>query len=404
MGRRRRHSIELPEHVHHIKAGDLNYFYYQVGRGTKTPGPRTKVAGNPFAAADSPDCVRFWAELKAIIAGSVTYPKGSIGALVKRYRTDNAYTSLGDRTQIVYDVHLNRILNPQGWGLLAADSLTALGVMEFRDDLKETPGMANQMLSIGRTLYDWAIPLGLAKSNPFSSVKALETVDNGHVPWPRWVVDYALANMPPDLVRMVRLGIATCQRESDLIRLSPEQRDNVRGRPGIWCRAKKTRRKRKTVFIPLTTVDALEMDRWSTMPITFTNTRWKAPIDRFRADLYLYSPKAAPYSPTSLRARYHRWLGTKEGKELCRRWKVWLDDMKRKYEWDIDTEDEKGPTIHGLRGTGMLTRYAEGFDESQIANDIGAHQRTVGHYMRFRDQMEVAGAGRDRLKLVGDTD
>ena len=61
---------------------------------------------------------------------------------------------------------------------------------------------------------------------------------------------------------------------------------------------------------------------------------------------------------------------------------------------------EKGPTIHGLRGTGILIRYAEGFDETQIANDIGAHPRTVAHYMRFRDQMQVAAAGRDRLRLV----
>ena len=74
--------------------------------------------------------------------------------------------------------------------------------------------------------------------------------------------------------------------------------------------------------------------------------------------------------------------------------------MKRRYEWDIDPDDVRGPTIHGLRGTGILARFAEGFDAGQIANDIGATRQTVDHYMRFRDQMDVAAAGRARLRLI----
>jgi hypothetical protein len=48
--------------------------------------------------------------------------------------------------------------------------------------------------------------------------------------------------------------------------------------------------------------NALELDRWAEMPMKFTNSRWKTPIERFREDLYLYSPKAEPYTPDSLRA------------------------------------------------------------------------------------------------------
>jgi hypothetical protein len=406
VGRKRKNDVGLPEHVHRVKSGSRTYFYYQVGRGKPKgdQGPRTPLGGNPYAAADDPRYLRFYAEVSAAAAGNVAYPRGSIGALVKLYRGDDAYLkAITERTQTVYDVHLNRFIAPERWGFLAADRLTPVAVVAARDALKDTPGMANQMLSIGRLLYDWAVPLGhVTISNPFAKVDELETADKGHVPWPRWAIEHALGHMPPDLVRMVRLGTMTCQRESDMIRLGPEHRDNVRGRPGIWCRAKKTRRKRKSVFIPLAIVDALEIDRWSTAPIAFTNSRWKAPIERFRDDLYLYSPKGAPYSPTSLRARYHRWLATKDGAELCRRWKAWLAEMVRKYEWEIDPDDAKGPTIHGLRGTGILLRFVEGLSQDQIGNDIGAHPSTVGHYMRFRDQMEVAASGRDRLRLVGD--
>jgi hypothetical protein len=118
------------------------------------------------------------------------------------------------------------------------------------------------------------------------------------------------------------------------------------------CRPKKTRHRRRATFIPLATVDALELDRWAETPITFTNTRWKAPIDRFRDDRYLYSPRGVPYTDTRLRARWMRWLRkTPQGKELCTKWQKWLTEMVAKYDWDIDPEDAKNPTIHGLRGT-----------------------------------------------------
>jgi hypothetical protein len=76
--------------------------------------------------------------------------------------------------------------------------------------------------------------------------------------------------------------------------------------------------------------------------------------------------------------------------------------MVAKYDWDIDPEEAKNPTIHGLRGTGILTRYAQGCDVDQIANDVGMSRQMVEHYMRVKDQMQVAAAGRRRLQLVQD--
>jgi hypothetical protein len=68
-----------------------------------------------------------------------------------------------------------------------------------------------------------------------------------------------------------------------------------------------------------------------------------------------------------------------------------------RYEWDIDPEDTRGPTIHGLRGTGILARQADGYDIEQIANDVGMSTQMVEHYMRFKDQVEVADRGRLRI-------
>jgi hypothetical protein len=107
------------------------------------------------------------------------------------------------------------------------------------------------------------------------------------------------------------------------------------------------------------------------------------------------------YSPPSLRARWHRWLKlTPEGQDICRRWKAWVGDQVRKFEWDIDPEEANNPTIHGLRGTGILVRLLAGHGVDQIANDIGMSRQMVERYIRFRDQVEVAAAGRARLQVI----
>lgn len=282
-------------------------------------------------------------------------------------------------------------------GAFLVRDLTAAGVLAARDAMKDTAGMANHMLSCGRTLWNWAIPLDLADQNPFDRVRDLAVPDRGHIPWPRWVIDHVAEHAPTDLVRLERLGLMTCQRESDLIRMGPEHRE----RNGIWCRAKKTKRRRHTTFIPLQTADALELDRWAETPIAFTATRWKTSIERHRTDLYLYSPRGAPYTETSVRARWNRWLrGTIEGGELCRRWQEWVATQVRKYEWEIDAEDGANPTIHGLRGAGILIRFALGYEVDQIGNDIGMSRQMVERYIRFKDQMEVASDGGARLKIV----
>jgi hypothetical protein len=111
------------------------------------------------------------------------------------------------------------------WGIVAVRDLAPITVQTARDAMKETAVMANQMLSVGRTIWDWAIPLDLAKFNPFDKVRDFDIPDRGHVPWPSWVIDHVRTHAWPDLVRMMRLGVITCQRGSNLIRMGPEHRD-----------------------------------------------------------------------------------------------------------------------------------------------------------------------------------
>jgi hypothetical protein len=382
-------SIDLPEGVHAVKSRGKVYYYWHPGRGTVAAGTRTRLPDDPRAP-------EFWQALRALGSDTTRYAKGTVGDLVERFRISQDFLGLAESTQATYAVHMARFANKAGWGDLRVKDLKPAGVMAARDAMAETPVMANHMLSFGGTLWGWAIPLALADTDPFEHVKPLRVDDRGHVPWPGWVVAFVMRHAPEDLQRMVRLGTMTCMRESDLIRLGPQHREDA----GIWCRPVKTKRKRRAFRIPLATADAMELDRWAERPIRFINPRFKKPVEQHRADLYLYSPRASAYTTEGLRSRWHRWLATDEGEQLCRDWRTWLAAQVERYEWDIDPEEAKGPTIHGLRGTGILLRRAAGYEPAQIANDIGMHPNMVEHYMRFRDQVEVSEQGRGKAGTV----
>jgi short chain dehydrogenase len=108
--------------------------------------------------------------------------------------------------------------------------------------------------------------------------------------------------------------------------------------------------------------------------------------------------------PQMKKQRWGRIADTTEGRVICRRWKEWVGAQVKKYDWDIDPDDADHPTIHGLRGTGILARSEEGYEVDQIANDIGMSRQNVEHYMRFRDQMKVGADGQKRLRLVNKED
>jgi hypothetical protein len=134
---------------------------------------------------------RFFAEVERRQASApTTYPAGSVGDLIARYRFSDEFKRLSEGSQSNYEVTMRRIEDRETWGFVLVNDLVPLAVQTARDAMKDTPVMANQMLSVGRTIWDFAIPLGLAKANPFEKVKDFDVPDRGHVPWPAWVIAY----------------------------------------------------------------------------------------------------------------------------------------------------------------------------------------------------------------------
>lgn len=385
--------MRLPREVQVQKSKGRTYYYWAPGRGTERAGPRSRLP-------DDPEKPEFWREVERLGGANPNIPAGSIADLVQRYRDSEDFRSgLTASSQKTYGVHLDRFAHPELWGLFQAKGLTPVAIQTARDALKATPVMANQMLGVGRTLWAWAIPLGLvpAGSNPFEQVKPLRVPERGHVPWPEWARDFVVAHAPEDIIRFVKLGVMTGQRESDLVRFGPVHRhDN-----GLWCRPQKTARRRREFFIPLATTEALALDRWAKSPIRFRASRFTRDVERHREDLYLYTPRGEPYTPERIRRRWTWWLAkTDHGRDLSARWKVWLADQVKRYGWQHDAEEARGPTLHGLRGAAVGLRRRAGYQAQEIANGIGMSLPMVMHYTRFVDQMEAAQASRRRLELI----
>jgi hypothetical protein len=126
------------------------YYYWNPGRGTDREGERTKLPN-----ADT-EPKAFWAEVERRRTSTpTTYPAGSIGDLVARYRASDEFKRLSEGTQSNYEVTMRRFEAHETWGMVPVRDLTPLAVQTARDAMKETPVMANQMLKVG--LWDWAI-------------------------------------------------------------------------------------------------------------------------------------------------------------------------------------------------------------------------------------------------------
>jgi len=389
--------VKLPEGVEKSVKTKPNgktytYYYWNPGRGTKRQAERIKLP-NPEKQPRL-----FWAEVERRQTSTPTaYPAGSIGDLIARYRDSDEFKRLSEGTKSNYEVHMRRFEDCDGWGTLAVRGLEPIVVQMLRDSTKETPVMANQMLSVGGTIWDWAIPLNLAKLNPFEKVRDFEVPDRGHVPWPAWAIEHVRQRAWPDLLRMMRLGIMTCQRGSDMVEMGPEHRNGH----GLLSRPKKTKKRRRAFMIPLTTADALELDRWAETPVTFTNSRWKQPIQRFREDLYLYSPKGAQYTPTACARAMGD--GSPIRPKASSSASVGRSGSPVRSKNTSGTSTPRTPIIRPSTACEALASWSapsKGYGVDQIANDIGMTRQNVEQYMRFRDQMKVAADGKKRLRLV----
>src|SRR5262245_5007061 len=96
--RRARSAIELPKGVHRVIARGREYFYFQLGRGTKFAGERVKLPSDPHAP-------EFWVALRqAQGISTASVPTDTVAALIDAFEADwpKLRRKIADGTQDQY--------------------------------------------------------------------------------------------------------------------------------------------------------------------------------------------------------------------------------------------------------------------------------------------------------------
>jgi hypothetical protein len=81
----KRPIVELPKYVQRIVVTGREYFYFQKGRGSATPGPRLKLPMGPHDA-------QFWATYKSYLGNEMSNPR-TFDALIAEYKLSPEFTN-----------------------------------------------------------------------------------------------------------------------------------------------------------------------------------------------------------------------------------------------------------------------------------------------------------------------
>jgi hypothetical protein len=162
-----------------VTAYGRDYYYFQIGRGTKTAGPRIALPNNPHT-------VEFWQAYKAA-AGSEAPSGRAFDDLIAAYRISPDFLRLAQATQIDYQRYLDMV--SRAWGQLLVSGVRPKHVIALRDTFASAPVAANHLLAVLKTLINWGIPREFSDTNPCIAVPKLVIDEGGAHPWPVWAFD-----------------------------------------------------------------------------------------------------------------------------------------------------------------------------------------------------------------------
>jgi integrase len=167
-------------------------------------------------------------------------PPGSLPCLIRLYRQDPRFTELAALTQQAYDYHLRTI---EAWSERAGHppitTIERKHVKAFARSMSATPGKAQQVIGVLRTLFAFAMDEGELAANHATNMRLKSNPPRYQV-WTDEQVT-ALIQTAAEMGRTsVGLAVAlahnTGQREGDILRMAWSQFDGA----GIRLRQRKT--------------------------------------------------------------------------------------------------------------------------------------------------------------------
>ena len=146
---------------------------------------------------------------------------GTVSALVRRYRADEAFSNLAQRTKRDYLQHLDLI---EEWaGDKPVKAITRRAVQAYRRGMADKPWRANAILRTLRIVLQFAVDEGELRENPATRFRQFRTPPRQQI----WSIEdeerflaAAQTLARPSMVLAYALGIYTAQRGCDIVCLS----------------------------------------------------------------------------------------------------------------------------------------------------------------------------------------
>ena len=345
MGRRRKHGVQLPEHVHRVTSRGKEYFYYQPHRGTERAEKAEPLPHDPAS-------VKFWREIERL-TGKTRYEKGTVSHLISEYKRvhgfpqgedDKPDSELSDATIENYTVYLGKLQSLIG-EFQAAD-IKPKHMLAIQDEMRNTPSAANQMIRVAGTLFKWGVPREFCDINPCREIQKLKAGD-GWKPWPEWAFKMMREEFR-DIVRLAcELALYTGQRQSDVLKMKLSDFDG----DGIRVKQQKTG---KELWIPI-----------------HRELRPVIAECRKRGSMYLVAEDdGTPLTPKQFRQR-------------------WTTDLKKE---PLTRFKKESIAFHGLRKSAAVKLREAGCSTGHIQSITGMSLEMVEHYTKGVDQRKMARA------------
>lgn len=325
-----RGAVKLPKGVHRIVSRGREYFYFQEGRNTASPGPRTKLPSDP----QSPE---FWQAIW-LLNGVRTEPLVLTMNIVfdKYVQWLRVRTDVTAETKRKYERSLD--IARRGIGHMFPDTMRPADTRQLLDQFLDLPGTANNLLGALRAMSAWGVERGHFAHSFTESVKPFRS-QGGHRPWTAAQCLAAERGLTGMVRRAYFLARYTGLRGSDVVLLHPGMVDEG----GFRVMPQKTRRHKLEVWCPID--------------------------DRLAAEMATWGRELGPYLKQAWGKVYGRKLLTKQFADAAAK-----------------IPELAGVTFHGLRSARVVELARKGATLTQIQDQVGMSAHMVERYRRFSDK------------------
>jgi integrase len=287
----------------------------------------------------------------------------SFAALVRAYMQSPKFMGYSEGTRERWGRELRFVGRPDTLGAKRLEEMRPSLIQAYLDALDGRPGKQAAARDALAQLEKWAIVRDLVPRQFMIGVET-ERPRGGHLPWTDAEVELGERHARADLARAITLAANTGQRGSDLVRMCWTDIETYKGIAGINVIQVKTG---KQVWVPITSALRAAMERWERRPGPF-----------------LTKEDGMPYTRTLLS---HAW--------------VW----HKAHNPALDSLNQRGLVLHGLRGTACVRLRQAGATIPQIADAVGMSEPLVSRYCRFSLQKENAVAAVYHLeRTLGERD